>query len=73
MSLGATDDEIRNIQNEMDLRIPILKSLELKLQSLNDEHSLLRVPLSPNRNHKGTAFGGSLYASCTAGCYAFIY
>ncbi len=28
----------------------------------DDEPVVLRAPLAPNANHKGTAFGGSLYS-----------
>lgn len=41
--------------------------------SIDSNASVVSVPLNPNINHKGTAFGGSLYAACTAACYALIY
>jgi len=45
--------------------------IEIKNVQMNS--ALIRVPLKPNHNHKGTAFGGSLYAACTAACYTLIY
>ena len=53
--------------------IPILKSMGIQLVRIEDSRCLLRVPLALNHNHKGTAFGGSLYAACTAACYTLAY
>ncbi len=36
-----------------------------------DEVSLL-LPLEPNRNHKGTLFGGSLYSAGALACYGLF-
>ncbi len=71
--MKATEQELQKIQEAMTTRIPILRELGVQLRDLSSHESLLFLPLEPNRNHKGTAFGGSLYAACTAGCYAFIY
>lgn len=61
------------LENKILSEIPILKSLGIEIQSLDTNASVISLPLLPNINHKGTAFGGSLYAACTAACYALIY
>ncbi len=34
---------------------------------------MLSAPLKANHNHKGTAFGGSLYNTCVVAAYALVY
>lgn len=53
--------------------IPIVQALEIKIERLTDESCELSAPLSANHNHKGTAFGGSLYNACVVAAYALVY
>ena len=48
------------------------KALGIDALSLTPELLQLRLPLKPNLNHKGTLFGGSLYAGCAAACYGLF-
>jgi thioesterase domain-containing protein len=40
--------------------IPLTAAMQLQVVSLAPGQLVLRAPLAPNRNHHGTAFGGSL-------------
>lgn len=64
---------IEAIKNKILNEIPILKSMGIDVLELTESSSTLKVPLAQNHNHKGTAFGGSLYAAATAACYALLY
>lgn len=61
------------LQQKVLTNIPILQSLGLKIEELKSDSVILSVPLEANHNHKGTAFGGSLYTCCVSACYALIY
>jgi thioesterase domain-containing protein len=50
------------LQNRIDREIALAKSMGVIVESADDAGVILRAPLAPNSNHKGTAFGGSLYA-----------
>ena len=49
--------------------IPISEQLGVEVKSLTETQIELLLPLSPNRNHKGTLFGGSIYSGCALACY----
>jgi thioesterase domain-containing protein len=42
------------------------------VESANDLSLVLRAPLAPNANHKGTAFGGSLYSLAVLTGWAWL-
>ena len=65
--------EIDRLQIKISSEIPILKEMGMEIRKVEKNESLIHFPLQPNHNHKGTAFGGSIYAACTAACYALIY
>lgn len=58
--------------------IPISQAMgfhDLKLHTdpIDQTESLtVTLPLEPNRNHKGTLFGGSLYAGSALACYGLF-
>jgi thioesterase domain-containing protein len=54
-------------------KIPAIKNFEFDIQSLKPGFINLRVPLKAHINHKGTAFGGSLYNSAVLACYLLVY
>lgn len=64
---------LESMQNKILQEIPILRAMGIQIQKIEKNLAVVTVPLQANHNHKGTAFGGSLYASCTAACYALIY
>ncbi len=61
------------IQTLIQDKIPMLRSMGLQILELGERHCVGLTPLDKNLNHKGTAFGGSLYNSCVGACYALMY
>lgn len=61
------------VQKIIEHEIPITKAMGIEFQDFQDTSCLISVPLAPNHNHKGTAFGGSLYSACAAACYGILY
>jgi len=50
------------LQHRIDREITLAKPMGVIVESADDAGVVLRAPLAPNSNHKGTAFGGSLFA-----------
>ncbi|MGE0633702.1 MAG: YiiD C-terminal domain-containing protein [Pseudobdellovibrionaceae bacterium] len=61
------------IEEEILQKIPVLNAFGVEVEKLSQDECWVRIPLEPNHNHKGTAFGGSLYAVSIAACYALLY
>ena len=62
-------DELQKLLNQ---EIPLSSNMKVTLLEVNDDELILRLPLSPNINHKGTIFGGSLYAASAIACYGLF-
>lgn len=45
--------------------IPLAAAMGVEIRRLDEEMLVLAAPLAPNRNHMGTAFGGSLQGIAT--------
>jgi len=50
------------LQGLIDAEIALARHIGVLVESADDDKLVLRAPLAPNANHKGTAFGGSLYS-----------
>jgi thioesterase domain-containing protein len=50
------------LQELIDREIMLAKPMGIIVESADEAAVILRAPLAPNANHKGTAFGGSLYS-----------
>jgi hypothetical protein len=50
------------LQNRIDREIMLAKPMGVVVETADETALILRAPLAPNANHKGTAFGGSLYS-----------
>jgi thioesterase domain-containing protein len=46
----------------LEREIPLTRHLALEVEKADDARVQLCAPLAPNRNHRGTAFGGSLFS-----------
>ena len=57
------------LANEM----PVTQHLGVEILGLRAGALALRAPLAANRNHQGTAFGGSLNAIATLACWSAIW
>ncbi len=54
-------------------QIPITRLLGVTIVHLDEKRAEVRAPLSENRNHLGTVFGGSLNAVLVVACYAWLF
>jgi thioesterase domain-containing protein len=54
-------------------QIPLTRAMGLHVAESNARRLVLEAPLEPNRNHLGTAFGGSLHALPTLACYGALW
>ncbi|UYL07717.1 thioesterase domain-containing protein [Bdellovibrio sp. SKB1291214] len=52
--------------------IKLYEHLGITVETLNSHRVVLKVDLQKNLNHKGTAFGGSLYATGVLSAYALV-
>jgi len=53
---------VEYLQAMIDREIMLAKPMGIIVESADEDAMILRAPLAPNANHKGTAFGGSLYS-----------
>jgi thioesterase domain-containing protein len=60
------------LQERIDREIMLAKPMGIIVESADDLGLVLRAPLAPNANHKGTAFGGSLYSLAVLTGWAWI-
>jgi thioesterase domain-containing protein len=60
------------LQNLIDRDITLAKHMAVVVESADDDSMILRAPLASNDNHKGTAFGGSLYALSVLTGWAWV-
>jgi thioesterase domain-containing protein len=66
---------VKSIDAEKILKeqIPLTNALGLKVISLDKSSSRISAPLALNKNHLGTAFGGSLQAVLISAAYTYAY
>ena len=67
------NDLAKAIQLHIYSVIPIVQAFDLQVMQLTEDSCTVFMPLQVNRNHKGTAFGGSLYTACVIAAYALVY
>jgi thioesterase domain-containing protein len=67
MSLG------QQILELLHTKIPITRSLGVKVEAYDGERLTLSAPLAENVNHLGTAFGGSLNALAVLSGYGLLW
>lgn len=53
-------------------KISLYEHLGITVINISSAEVHFRVSLAKNRNHKGTAFGGSLYATAVLAAYALV-
>lgn len=54
-------------------KIPLTVAMGVQVAHCDDAGLVLTAPLAPNRNHLGTAFGGSLHALATLSGYSLLW
>ncbi|HEY2464680.1 MAG TPA: YiiD C-terminal domain-containing protein [Steroidobacteraceae bacterium] len=60
------------LQQRIDREIMLARPMGIVVESADDSGLVLRAPLAPNANHKGTAFGGSLYSLAVLTGWAWL-
>jgi thioesterase domain-containing protein len=60
------------LQERIDREIMLAKPMGIIVESADDLSLVLRAPLAPNANHKGRAFGGSLYSLAVLTGWAWL-
>jgi len=50
------------LERTLESGIPLARHLGIRVASIDEGAIRLTAPLGPNRNHQGTAFGGSLFS-----------
>jgi thioesterase domain-containing protein len=66
-------DRLQALQETLYREIPITKHLGITVESYDDEQLTLKAPIEPNRNHKQTAFAGSLNAVMTLAGWGLLW
>jgi thioesterase domain-containing protein len=54
-------------------QIPLTRAMSLRAVEANAQRLVLEAPLEPNKNHLGTAFGGSLHTVPLLACYGSLW
>lgn len=62
----------KELQHLFNQEIPITKSMGLDVIKAKSDEVILKFKLDVNKNHKGTAFGGSQYSACALACYGLF-
>lgn len=52
--------------------IPLTNAMGLRVLDASEHGTKLHLPLEPNSNHKGTAFGGSIYSAAVLACWILV-
>jgi thioesterase domain-containing protein len=61
-----------DLQLLLNTELPITVPLGLRVVTADAAHVIVAAPLAPNRNHRGTAFAGSLNAVATLAAWSWF-
>ncbi len=64
---------MQRLQQVLETEIPITRLMEIRVQDYDGQQLVLAAPLTPNINHKSTAFGGSLYSLAVLNGWGLLY
>ena len=67
------DSPLDDLQATLHREIPISAQMGIAVGGYDAGRLTLQMPLAPNRNHKRTAFAGSLNALCTVTGWCLVY
>ncbi|TAL75358.1 MAG: thioesterase [Rhodanobacter sp.] len=71
-TVNPNTDPAHELVRFMYDRIPLARAMALELAAYDEHHLCLRVPLAPNVNDKGCAFGGSLASLMTLAGWGLV-
>jgi len=60
------------LQARLSREFALAAHIGIAVESVDDAGLVLRAPLPPNANHKGTAFGGSLFSIAVLAGWAWL-
>jgi thioesterase domain-containing protein len=60
------------LQHLIDREFPLARHIGIAVESAHDGGVVLCAPFAPNANHKGTAFGGSLFCVAVLAGWAWV-
>lgn len=63
----------RGLTEYLHDKIPLTRAMGIAVVECSATRLIVEAPLAPNRNHLGTAFGGSLHAIPTLACYGTLW
>ncbi|MBW8310382.1 MAG: thioesterase domain-containing protein [Candidatus Paracaedibacteraceae bacterium] len=66
-------DSLTQLETYLYEHIPLSVALGVKAVEASCHQVVLTAPMTPNINHKQTAFGGSLHAVATLACWSLMY
>jgi thioesterase domain-containing protein len=69
----ALSPALRELQATLQREIPMCSQMGICVHDGGPNGLVMRLPLSPNRNHQQTAFAGSLNALCTIAGWGSVY
>jgi thioesterase domain-containing protein len=72
MTLPPTNFGRKYLQQRILGEFALAKHIGIEVESADDALVVLRAPLAPNANYKGTAFGGSLYSVAVLTGWAWV-
>src|SRR4051812_15775077 len=64
---------LSELQATLDREIPMSGQMGIRVHDGGVDGLVMKLPLSPNRNHQQTAFAGSLNALCTITGWGSVY
>jgi thioesterase domain-containing protein len=72
MTLQPTDFGKDYLQTRLVSEFVLAQHIGITVEAADDAIVVLRAPLAPNANYKGTAFGGSLYSLAVLAGWAWV-
>jgi thioesterase domain-containing protein len=66
-------DHLAELRATLAREMPVTQHLGVEVVGRRGEALTLSAPLAANRNHQGTAFGGSLNAIATLACWSALW
>ncbi len=68
-----TETSLHAAEDFLHSRIPLTRTMGLRVIRYDAEGFVLEAPVSQNSNHLGTAFGGSINAVATLAAYGLLW
>ena len=71
--MNSNNRTLRETEAFFHEKIPITRAMGVRVEAYDGREFVITAPLDANRNHLGTAFGGSLAAVATLAAYGFLW